>query len=413
MKHYVFATYELHPVTPGGAGVLVAGAVRSLVRAGHRVTVLADFPPAEIEQARRHASLDNVGAGLVEIVSVAEQLVAPQLEGSVFRQNSERFKLALELLSQRRPIDLVEFPEYAGMGLSSLRAHRTENWLPDTKMVVRVHGSLEFIDRAEGVLAGQERLEMYGMEREGLRLADVILVPSESLGALYSEEYGIAPHRLVVSPPPMDDLLAGLEMRPRLPDPGHFLFFGKLQEVKGCVQLAQAAVALISADPARHWRFTFIGRDTRCSRHEQSTLRCVTDVIPESARPQFVFIPGIDRMDLPKFCVRPAAAVFPSRFETFCLAAHEVRALGVPLIVPAIPAFADSFSAKTGCLTYDGTTAGLQRAIERTRMDVELQLKLELAGRPTYPAFTAAYDRVAMAKLVRPSNLPSGTQLGR
>ena len=39
MKHYVFATYELHPVTPGGAGVLVAGAVRSLVRAGHRVTV--------------------------------------------------------------------------------------------------------------------------------------------------------------------------------------------------------------------------------------------------------------------------------------------------------------------------------------------------------------------------------------
>lgn len=254
---------------------------------------------------------------------------------------------------------------------------------------------------------------MYAMEREGLRLADAILVPSASLGALYCWEYGVPQPRLVVSPPPMEDLLAGLETLPRLPDPGHFLFFGKLQEVKGCVQLAEAATALISADPDRHWRFTFIGRDTPCARHSQPTLRCVTNAIPEWARPQFVFVPGIERMSLPKFCVRPAAAIFPSRFETFCLAAHEVRALGVPLIVPAIPAFADSFGASTGCVTYDGTTAGLQRAIERVRSDVELRVRLELAPRPAYAPFTAAYDELFSARPARPGRLPSEAQLER
>jgi glycosyltransferase involved in cell wall biosynthesis len=405
MKHFVFATYELQPVTPGGAGVLIAGAVRSLVRAGHHVTVLADLPVGEIDEARRHAALENVGHGRLEIASVDEQLERPRLQGSVFHRNSERFRLALDALNAATPIDVVEFPEYAGMGVASLRAHRVENWMSSTLFAVRVHGSLEFIDRAEGILPGQERLEMYAMERDGLRLADLILVPSESMGAHYVEDYGLAQHRVVLSPPPMEDLLSGLASRPRLPDPGHFLFFGKLQEVKGCVQLAEAAVAAISADPTKHWRFTFIGRDTHCSKHDQSTFRCVTDQIPESARPQFVFLPGIERVSLPKFCVRPAAAIFPSRFETFCLAAHEVRAMGVPLIVPAIPAFADSFNASTGCLTYDGTTAGLQRAIERVRSDVELRVRLELADRPTYPPFTAAYDRISSKgpRIARPS----------
>jgi glycosyltransferase involved in cell wall biosynthesis len=394
MKHFVFPTYELQPVTPGGAGVFIAGAVRSLVRAGHHVTVLAHMPAGEVAQARRHAALDNVGSGHLEIASVDELLERPALDGSVFRKNSERFRLALDALNAKHVIDVVEFPEYAGMGLASLRAHRVENWLSTAQFSVRVHGSLELIDRAEGIGAGQERLEMYAMERESLRMADVILVPSISMGVFYAEEYGIAQHRIVVSPPPMEDLLSGFASRGRLPDPGHFLFFGKLQEVKGCVQLAQAAVAAISADASRHWRFTFIGRDTHCSKHDQSTFRCVTDQIPESVRPQFVFLPGIDRLSLPKFCVRPAAAIFPSRFETFCLAAHEVRAMGVPLIVPSIAAFTDSFSTATGCLTYDGTTAGLQRAIERVRTDVELQLRLELAELPSYPPFTAAYDRL-------------------
>jgi len=413
MTHIVFVTYELHPMTPGGAGVLIASAARSLARAGHHVTVLADFGLAEAVQARRHAQLDNVGAGRIDIETVSELAGHEPAEGSVFRRNSERFRRALAALDHKCPIDLVEFPEYAGMGLASLRAHRGENWLPGAKLALRVHGSLELIDRAEGIAANQDQLDMYAMEREGLRLADVVLVPSRSLGALYSAEYGILPQRLVVSPPPMEDLLAGLEARPRLPDPGHFLFFGKLQEVKGCVQLAEAAVALISADPVRHWRFTFIGRDTHCSRHDRPTSRCVSDAIPHAARLQFEFIAGIDRMSLPAYCVRPAAAIFPSRFETFCLAAHEVRACSVPLIVPNIAAFADSFSAATGCVTYDGTTAGLQRAIERVRTDAELQVRLEHAARPAYPPFTAAYDSLFSQRAVHDMRRSSEALLER
>lgn len=392
MKHFVFVTYELQPVTSGGAGVFIAGAARTLARAGHHVTVLVDLPEREVVQARRHARIDGLVPGRIDIEAVSGLARWVPEDKSVFRRNSERFRLALAELDARRPIDLVEFPEYAGMGLASLRAHALENWLPRAKIAVRVHGSLEFIDRVEGSTPGEEQLDMYRMEHEGLRLADIVFIPSRSLGAQYASEYCIASDRVVVSPPPMEDLLAGIEPLPRLPDPGHFLFFGKLQEVKGCVQLAQAAVALIAEDPKQRWRFTFIGRDTFCARHGQPTSRCVSDVIPQSVRSQFEFLPSIDRSSLPRYCVRPTAAIFPSRFETFCLAAHEVRACGVPLIVPRIPAFTDLLHAATGCLTYDGTTAGLRGAMSLMRSDAELRTQLELAPRPTYSAFADAYE---------------------
>jgi glycosyltransferase involved in cell wall biosynthesis len=124
------------------------------------------------------------------------------------------------------------------------------------------------------------------------------------------------------------------------------------------------------------------------------TSECIARVIPESVREAFEFVPDIDRLALGQHARRPVAAVVPSRVETFCLAAHELRAVGLPLIVPQIPGFVDWLNEATGCVQYDGTTNGLTHAMRRVHDDASLRLELERAPAPRYPPFVQAYERL-------------------
>ncbi len=98
--------------------------------------------------------------------------------------------------------------------------------------------------------------------------------------------------------------------------------------------------------------------------------------------PMFEFLPAIDRRMLGALAQRPCAAIVPSRFETFCLAAHELRAVGLPLLVAPLPAFVDYFSEEAGALLFDGTVEGLASAILRIREDRELAERLFRGPRP-------------------------------
>jgi glycosyltransferase involved in cell wall biosynthesis len=402
--HLVLPTYELHPINAGGAGVFVAGAVRMLARAGFRVTVLCDFPDYELSLAQRMFASEELGPGSVNAVGVPALLREPDVfqppPGSHWEQKSAGFAEALRRLLARDPADLIEFPEYGGASLATLQA-RAAHGFPQVPVVLRLHGGLEFIDRAEGVVAEAERLRMYAAEAKGMLLADRLLAPSAAMGRMYQERYGFPAERVVVSPPPMEVLLDGVQRAERFVDPAHFLFYGKLQEVKGCDVLAEAAVRILRQD-RRRWRFSFVGRDTPCTRHGMMVSECLARIIPADAPFEaFEFIPGIDRAQLSRLARTPRAAIVPSRFETFCLAAHELRATGMPLIVPRIPAFVDWLSEDTGCLTFDGSVEGLMTAILSMRNEDDLAQRLEQQPPPYYPPFAEAYLRM-VPELAKP-----------
>lgn len=368
MKHIVFPTYELHPVNPGGAGVLVAGTVRILANAGLRSTVLCDFPDHEVAAANEGFAGEGI-ADRVKAVSLRSlaKKEPPHPGAAEYETNSHAFARGLRELHERDPIGLIEFPEYAGLGFSALRDRLEGGVLADVRMVVRIHGSLEAIDRAERVNVEQlDRLRMYRMERLGMELGDALLSPSNALGANYRETYRLPEEaQVVLAPPPMYSLLAGLERVERFVDPHHFLFYGKLQEVKGCDMLVEAAVALIAERPRHAWRFTFVGRDVPCAAHGRNFSACLRELIPPRYDLHFEFVPAISRSSLGELARRPLAAVIPSRFETFCLAAHELRAVGLPVIVNDIPAFQDYFNEDTGGVRFDGTAAGLLAVLRR------------------------------------------------
>jgi len=397
MKHIVFATYELAPVNPGGAGVLVAGAIRALAWAGYRVTVLCDFPESEIDEARRLISDEKLAPGTVHLASVPRLIGKPRPQDprlSIFETKSKGFALAVEELNRRDPIDLVEFPEYAGMGFSTLRRRMDRGALASVSTVVRIHGGMELIDQAEGVCnADRPRLQMYRLERLALQMTDYVFGPSRSICDFYRVAYGLG-DKFVVSTPPVENLTWGLPRTQRFADPAHFLFYGKLQEVKGCDLFLEAAVSIVADHPERHWRFTLVGSDTPCFAHGRPTSECLKPLLPSNLKPYFEFIPRIAREDLPALCRTVQAAVVPSRFESFCLAAHELRIIGVPLIVSSIPAFADFFSESTGCLSFNGSASSLKEAMLRLSFDPELADRLATRRMPHYPAMIDAYRQV-------------------
>jgi glycosyltransferase involved in cell wall biosynthesis len=407
MKHVVLATYELHPVNPGGAGVLLAGAVRTLCWGGFDVTVLCDFPEPEVAEAQRIFAGENLAPGRATAVSVSRLLgkaLKPDDEATIFETKSKEFALAAEALHRIKPIHLLEFPDYAGLGFSTLVRRMEGSGLASAAVVVRLHGGLEFIDQVEGVRnADKARLQMYRLERLALQLTDYVFAPSRSIYDFYRTAYGLT-EKFYLSVPPVENLTWDFRRTERFPDPGYFLFYGKLQHVKGPDVFIAAAVSIIAEHPERRWRFTLVGSDTHCYAHGRPTSECLRPLIPSEFKHAFEFVPSIPREQLPQLCAKVQAAVVPSRFETFCLAAHELRTLGLPLIVSSIPAFADYFSEATGSLIFKDSAIGLKNAMLRMSFEPGLADALAERPRPTYSSLLRAYEDVTY--LGRPKQLP-------
>ena len=393
MKHIALATYEFHPVTPGGAGVVIGAAVRSLAREGFHCTLVCDLPKYERFLVSKLLEKDDLTPGRVDVVGVAgNEPHRTSLAGCIYEAKSDAFARALIQLHDETAIDLIEFPEYAGVALSTLQAKLANRSLQNVPIALRIHGGLELIDRAENAVdLPPDRLQMYRMERLALRMADYVLAPSWSIGKWYQDLYMLSNNAVLVSTPPVPFLTRDLRRNEGPVDPGHFIFYGRLQEVKGCDLFAEAAVSILAEAPGKGWRFTFVGSDTPCAAHRRPVSSCLRVIIPGRFRYSVEFLPAIGRAQIAEIVRTAAAAVVPSKFESFCLSAHELRSLGLPLIVSDIPAFWDFFSEETGALRFDRTALGLRKAILRMREEPRLASRLARQPLPRYGSFVSAY----------------------
>ena len=99
-------------------------------------------------------------------------------------------------------------------------------------------------------------------------------------------------------------------------------------------------------------------------------------------------------------------AVFASEFETFGMAAHELAAAGLPLIVSDIPAFSEFFTQHNAYIFSAGSNASLAEAVGDFFIDLN---KGTLRSADLYYAEAAApYERISAACHQR-SGLPATT----
>jgi len=354
----VFVTTELHPVLPGAVGTVVAEVGMRLVEAGHRVEVMVvGHPPA-----------GEAGAGALPVTWVepgTPDLRAPDQHQAAARSAAE----ALAGLAEQP--DLVEFQDPGGLGYWAL-LRRGELGLERTPMMVRVHGTVD-----PG--AGRQQVPA-SLQQEALRMADAVVASTGTVAQLLARRIGIEPERVRIGQPPVP----AFTKVPRRPAPApEIVGYGRFDQEEGWEDLLRAIFPLLEAD--REATLRLVAADgSGAEAHLQS-------LVPEGLGDRVRFEGLVKRHDLGEALASAWMAVFPDRAGSFCLAAHECRALGLPVVVPQQGEFMTFFGYRTGALVYDGTGADLRLSLSELIARPDMRLAMSEAPLPVYGDPLAPY----------------------
>ncbi len=352
-RRIVFVTTELYPETQGGAGVVVDALARHLAGTQPVLVVLASPDPVEVRER------DGV------------EIEVALIPATGFVERSEMTAEAVAGLA--RPGDRIDVQDFEGVGYTLL-LDRARLGLEQTPITVRFHGPYDQLRDAMESEPDDWWLPA-AMERGVFRMADQVLIPVEGHRLVMVDRYGVESDRIVVSPPPIPPLEGEISRGRGTPV---FVALGRLGEMKGSQDLVRAALALLDEDIRLKVRF--VGGEGWSPTAGTPMTEWLQTMIPDRHRPAFEFAGIRPREHISDLLDNVTAVVVASRFESFCLAAHEARRLGLPVVVPDLPAFRGQFHESTGALVYDGTVGGLSRTLRRLATDDALAS--DLGGRP-------------------------------
>ncbi|NNC91842.1 MAG: glycosyltransferase family 4 protein, partial [Acidimicrobiia bacterium] len=359
--YIVFVATEIDPILPGGAGTVVAELTRRLTGAGHRVEILVVA-----------AAPENVADHDLPVTWVAPGVPdwrAPD-------QHIANSRAAAEAVAglPEQP-DLVEFQDFQGLGVWALM-RRGELGLTDTPLVIRAHGPIGLI--VHGVAPDHQPLTRT-VERQAFQMADAVVASSVALADVLVRHYDLDRDRVRIGEPPVPALVLADRRPAEAPE---IVSYGRLGARKGSEDLLHAALPLLAADSQAVLRF--VGHDGWRIDTGKSMAAYLRSLIPEHLADQVRFEDPVNRGELASVLASAWMVVFPSRFETFSLAVHECRQLGVPIVIPQIPAYRGYFGYRSGARLYDGSVTGLTEAMAELIDHPEMRAAMEAATPPPY-----------------------------
>ena len=457
LPHVAFLAYELAPVTPGGAGVVVGALAEALLTSGARVTVITHAMPCADAERWRIAAVGTAGSDAasrlrvvcVEAALAAEAAPLPRARHLHIRRARE-FAAATRIAYDAAPFDVLEAFDFNGPAFELLRDRRarmtgnsasgaaaaaacggvgrlspaqhasaSRPYLPaSVPILVRAHGTIQLIDQAEAAADGSASAPtvardalVYRMEQFCIAAADAVLAQSRAMAAHYAHAYRLPARQLALAPPPMQRILAPFAAARAAPTPTPpslaaaaaaspplLVVLGKLQRVKGTETVVDALARLHARRPDLPFRARFIGGDFRCAVHERPVSQCVAAMLPPSLRHAVELVGELPREAVPKALAAAVAdgavaAVAASTFETFCMAAHEAAAAGLPLVVADIAALGvDALEPLTAVARFRaGDADGLSRALEAVLEPADATAAALRRARVAPPP---AYDRL-------------------
>eukprot|EP00943_MAST-04B_sp_MAST-4B-sp1_P007254 g7254.t1 len=367
-KTVVLTTYELKGVTPGGVGVLIDSLASEMLQRGFRVIILYDsMSDYEVEKwagGRKNLNVYSVTKMIfnsknrnirMQNTNNYQRGVSQRGETNKFVKKSIQWALAIIELYKVKPFEVLEFFEYAGIGATYLY-WRGKGWLPkhipnNIHINVRIHGSLELIDLASNQIISIDRIERNLLERYAMAAADTVAFPVIALKNFYKKAVKLNFDNYVLSPPPMKNALRHFKA-----EYAHFmpwknkniLVLGKIQGIKGTEIIIKAVVYMFQQYPELKsllFHIDFIGGEMRDSDNGLNMKKYVKALIPNSLAHYFRFFGHKDPRDLPQLITKSyRAAIIASKFESFCYSAHELHALGMPLIINDFVVFRTFFN---------------------------------------------------------------------
>ncbi|MFD4836104.1 glycosyltransferase family 4 protein [Achromobacter sp. NPDC058515] len=402
MQTTCFVSYELFPVTRGGCGALLHNLAVQLLQSGGRVVFLLDvdadvFARFDEDERLKLPNPQNCVAYRVEDMC-GKDLLPRESFASWYEWRSYVLNVAALKVHQLERPALIEFFDYHGVAYYALCEKLALGGYEGARIAVRYHATIEAMDRVDLTNSLHPELYLlYSLERAALALADTVIVPSESVSKRsLADLYPTVADRQVVAVPPLQKTLNkrasdGVE--------NGILFYGRLFSIKGVDLLVDAAVLWMRQRPELSPDFYFVGGDSKQppdggGLYADYLLRR----IPLDLRGRFHILGHLSHEETEALLEKVRFAVFPNRAESFCYAAHELYAGGVPVIVSDIPGFEDFFQHERNSLVFDCTSSdALTAAIGRLWDDGGLRKRLTFPY-PVVPTGVAPiYEHAAAA----------------
>jgi glycosyltransferase involved in cell wall biosynthesis len=377
MSKICFVSFEIHPVTWGGCGVLLHNSARVLLEQGHQVVFVLNMPKEFFDRFNPGVYLSPHNCKAYHVDELCADIPLRQEDfPSFFLWSAYRFHWATRKVIAIEQPDVVEFFDYSGVAHFALLAKVTQAAYRNSHLLIRLHTSNQLMDLHYPVHPlNSEHYLAYTLEHSALRLAETVLFPSQAyLNKVYKPHYEQWLGRQVHSKPALLDYP---KLRDSQEERSVILFYGRLYGFKGVDLFVDAAVSLLSEGGYDDLRFVLAGHDSRAAPDGSNTYQdYLWKKIPGRHRSQFEFVGQLSWERLEDLLPQVYCAVFPSYFESFCYAAHELYAAGIPLIVNNIPAFRDYFRHSENSLVFDGTVRDLARQIRTLWQDKELRERI-------------------------------------
>lgn len=295
---------------------------------------------------------------------------------------------AMKKLVNHHEIDLVEFPNWEGLGIMFKGP-----WKKKVPKVVRLHtSSLEtiMIDNLQ-----MNRFLRWDVKREHIqaRQADMLITHSEEHRRLMCEELKIEPEKITLIPHGVE-VFPDFVRPPRPPGPPRVVFLGRLEKRKGTLELLQALVEVLCQHPGT--TLTLIGTDrAHCPPLPGGVARThaqwIADELPAEVRQQITLAGRLPQEEVDRHLQTADVFVAPSRYESFGLIYPEAMRWGIPVIgctVGGVPEIITNDV--TGVLVPPESPIELAKAINSLLSDEARRARLGQAGREHIEAHFSA-----------------------
>ncbi|MEZ0357777.1 glycosyltransferase family 4 protein [Mycobacterium sp. SA01] len=363
----LMVSWEYPPVIIGGLGRHVYQLATALAADGHDVVVLSRRPSGT--DPSTHPTTDEVHEG-VRVIAAA--------------QDPHEFDFGRDMMAWTM-----------AMGHAMIRAGltlRAKGWQPD---IVHAHDWLvahpaialaEFFDvpmvstvhateagRHSGWVSGQISRQVHAVESWFVRESDSLIACSASMADEIGELFGPDLGEIVVIRNGIDSSRWPFASRPASSGPPELLYIGRLEYEKGVHDAIAALPRIRRTHPGT--TLTIAGDGTQ------------QDWLVEVARKHKVlkavhFSGRVDHDELLRLLHRADAAVLPSHYEPFGIAALEAAAAGIPLVTSTAGGLGEAvIDGETGVSFPPRDVTALAAAVRRVLDDPVAAQQRAIAAR--------------------------------
>ncbi|REC82822.1 glycosyltransferase [Stenotrophomonas maltophilia] len=368
----VFVTRELFPFTAGGIGRVIAN-------------MLMTAPEEDRAEMAILYVGDNVEADAFAVAHPGVTFLA--WPHSRFQQVDERGEIfppmpafthsmlhwesvhvlqgLLELERLKGPLEYVEFVDWGAPAFAATQEKLLGSALTTATLAVRLHTTDSILTDFEPRVQSVHGLNLFDLERKALADCDLIVGQIAPVAEAFRVFYGFSeeewtPRLRLHAPPVLLDTMQPVTQTTMIDDTTPLLFTSKLQDIKRPDTFIRGCIQFLRDRPRYQGNIVFLAHSFDVSYQEY-----VISLVPEDLRSRVVFARGVTGAAREK-SISGAVCVFPSPWESFCLAAYEASLSGAACVLNAEnPAFGPGSPWRDGynCSTFDGSAEDLARAL--------------------------------------------------